>query len=86
MPFDCVNLLTYNEDFVFKMEVLFNTFHFVVLAELKEIVRLSEDFHFIWVSPSKAGGGGVVVYNFITFVFFTSTFFVFEDDYVLIAF
>ena len=29
------------------MEVLFNTFYFVILAGLEEIVRLSEDFHFI---------------------------------------
>ena len=29
------------------MEVLFNTFYFVILAGLKEILRLSEDFHFI---------------------------------------
>ena len=65
------------------MEVLFNTFYFVILAGLKEIVCLSEDVlpFYIGFPPSKAGlgggGRGASLYKTLSHLYFSRLSFLF---------
>ena len=59
------------------MEVLFNTFYFVILTGLKEIACLSEDFLFIWVCPQGGGGGGGSLYKTLSPLYFSRLSFLF---------